>query len=582
MIKFKFSEIKQDVFEIMKKNPAECVLSLFLFVVFLLINEKVLDASADNFALSPLFLVATYVLNRILTKGVPRVIYFASALLPLIIIFVDTKEWIGSSALPVSYFLAFLIVVSLKFFKENNEFVAEAAQTLTKAALAMIVIMTAFISFSIINMSTSYLFDLKYTTRDRIEFYIIIVIFYLMAPLVYLYIENKAIVKREFIAKRITEIVLNYVVTPALIVYTVVLYAYIIKIGIEWSLPKGGLSYMVFVFALAAFTAKAALLLVEKPKLNFIYKNLSYILIVPTIVFWAGFMYRVNNYGFTEERFYLLLCGILMSLAILLFTNNKSGRFIYLTVTGAVLFAVFTYIPPITAEKIAVNSQISIINHNAKELAILSDSGKLVIGNKQFTDSASSATFSKIYEAAKYIKQVNGEKFIKERFGIDFETINDLTLTQSEDNNEIIFTVSNEDNGFDINGIAKIYTSEAFTSFYNPDSTFVEVKDSADIVLFKKDFAQLLAAQLERSGYYVPEPLVMQGMKDAMPSAEDIARTRSDINVRSYLNANSQSFLRYEDDKFIMIFDSITLKISDNGKIKISDYTPLFFAVKAN
>ena len=286
MIKFKFSEIKQDVFEIMKKNPAECVLSLFLFVVFLLINEKVLDASADNFALSPLFLVATYVLNRILTKGVPRVIYFASALLPLIIIFVDTKEWIDSSALPVSYFLAFLIVVSLKFFKENNEFVAEAAQTLTKAALAMIVIMTAFISFSIINMSTSYLFDLKYTTRDRIEFYIIIVIFYLMAPLVYLYIENKAIVKREFIAKRITEIVLNYVVTPALIVYTVVLYAYIIKIGIEWSLPKGGLSYMVFVFALAAFTAKAALLLVEKPKLNFIYKNLSYILIVPTIVFW--------------------------------------------------------------------------------------------------------------------------------------------------------------------------------------------------------------------------------------------------------------------------------------------------------
>ncbi len=91
-----------------------------------------------------------------------------------------------------------------------------------------------------------------------------------------------------------------------------------------------------------------------------------------------------------------------------------------------------------------------------------------------------------------------------------------------------------------------------------------------------------MAAQLERSGYYVPEPLVMQGMKDAMPSAEDIARTRSDINVRSYLNANSQSFLRYEDDKFIMIFDSITLKISDNGKIKISDYTPLFFAVKAN
>ena len=141
----------------------------------------------------------------------------------------------------------------------------------------------------------------------------------------------------------------NYVITPALLIYTLILYLYFLTILVQGSLPRGGIAYLVFIFTLIAVGVKAYQPLLGKRLYDWFFNHFQWISLPALIMFWIGTGYRIHQYGYTQARIYLLLCGVIMTLTVLMFFSKKWGRYLYATLFAILLLAGFTYLPGITA-----------------------------------------------------------------------------------------------------------------------------------------------------------------------------------------------------------------------------------------
>lgn len=98
-------------------------------------------------------------------------------------------------------------------------------------------------------------------------------------------------------SNRILEILLNYIVAPALLIYTAILYLYMAKILVTWSLPEGGVAYLVFGFTLFALAEKALQFLMRKRLYDWFFDRFSLISLPTQLLFWVGAIRRTSEYG---------------------------------------------------------------------------------------------------------------------------------------------------------------------------------------------------------------------------------------------------------------------------------------------
>ena len=113
----------------------------------------------------------------------------------------------------------------------------------------------------------------------------------------------------ELRGSRILEMLLNYIVTPALLIYAAILYLYMAKILVTWTLPEGGVAYLVFGFTMTALAVKALGRLLEKRIYDWFFDRFSLVSLPVLALFWIGVVRRTNEYGLTEPRVYLVVCG---------------------------------------------------------------------------------------------------------------------------------------------------------------------------------------------------------------------------------------------------------------------------------
>ena len=145
--------------------------------------------------------------------------------------------------------------------------------------------------------------------------------------------------------------------SPAVLAYTVLLYLYFAKIVATWSLPRGGIAYLVFGFTLIAVAAQAGQTLLNKRYYDWFYNRFSLISLPALAMFWVGVGCRWSDYGLTENRVYLIACGLIMTACMGLFLSRRTGRYLYVTLTAIVILALFTYIPGLTPRDIERWSQ---------------------------------------------------------------------------------------------------------------------------------------------------------------------------------------------------------------------------------
>jgi len=105
----------------------------------------------------------------------------------------------------------------------------------------------------------------------------------------------------------------RYVYVPLASVYLVILYAFAVKIGIEWDLPKGQIAWLVCWFALVGVATKLTIYPLRETgnRLLRLFDRLFF----PALFLPAGLLaiavgVRVHAYGLTEERYLLILLTV--------------------------------------------------------------------------------------------------------------------------------------------------------------------------------------------------------------------------------------------------------------------------------
>ncbi len=215
-----------------------------------------------------------------------------------------------------------------------------------------------FIAVAFIPASLKFLFAVDF--YEILYFYIWIVIAAFFSPIVAMagIPNNYDSVEKDY--PRALKIILSYIILPILCIYSVILYGYIIKILVDWNLPKGGVVYLVSIFSsISIITYLVSYPLHNAPGIIKLFsRHFFKILLLPLALLAVAIEFRVSEYGLTEGRYTILLClawFAISSFFVLTKYRQEALKFIFISIITLLILASFG---PWGAVGISSNSQI--------------------------------------------------------------------------------------------------------------------------------------------------------------------------------------------------------------------------------
>jgi len=163
----------------------------------------------------------------------------------------------------------------------------------------------------------------------------------------------------------------NYLMVPMMLAYTGILYAYGLKIILEWSLPKGNLAYMVTGYGSIGVITYLCVYPIRETGtrlLRFFYRWFYFLLTGPLALLAIGLWTRISDYGLTEQRVAIVLC--LVWLAILSFFHIFKRADAHIKHVPAVL-CLMALIAAFSAQKLSVQSQYARLAEALQRVGVL-------------------------------------------------------------------------------------------------------------------------------------------------------------------------------------------------------------------
>ena len=240
--------------------------------------------------------------------------------------------------------------------KDDRSFTEGAWRYVKSAGIAFVLSLIIWLTLWVITASISYIFDIW---KDDMADLILItqaIAHAFCLPLLFILFKDVYGGKVMLVGKAF-RILMDYVLSPALIVYAVILYLYIGKIVITFELPKGQVAYMVTAFVGFLFMQKGCQSFLEKRNYDWFYRWASWITLPTLALCWTGVAYRINEYGFTEPRVYLVAVVSVLTLMSLFFLVRRLSHYTLTAWSAVAFFSILTYIPGLTAKDIEAWSQ---------------------------------------------------------------------------------------------------------------------------------------------------------------------------------------------------------------------------------
>lgn len=334
----------------------EALLGVTYFVIFLF-ESSVRDilGKSDVFYLFFWFFpqyVLLFTLHKWSGKHLAfRVLYCLSWFLwiPLLVWGPVNQGW----SLGIAYIIAIVLLIIGKEPLGNEPYGQNILDTVINVAAGFIIGFLLIAIVDIIIASVNFLFDLD--LKDKWFTNPMAFIAFVIIPLLCCsFVENNSYKEAN---GKILKILIDYIFSPALIIYTAILYIYIGRIVLRWELPNGGVAYIVAIFMAVGLICHLFRLLVEKRHFEWFYKAFPFIAIAPLILLWIGAFRRIGEYGLTEVRVYLICLALLLTVFTAMLVKDKTRNFQLMTMIMAIAAILFTYIPGIRAKDFGIRSQ---------------------------------------------------------------------------------------------------------------------------------------------------------------------------------------------------------------------------------
>lgn len=494
MIKINWSKLKTDALSTVRAFPIEIVLSISLFIIIVIARESNLNIFLQSqILLLPLFWTASFSLNRLFTTPHLRWIYYSGLLLLPLAFFIELPEPPELSYF-ISWVIAIAVVIASGKEKDNRRFTISTLRIPYHMALSYILNITLAALLAGIYASIIYIFDFSLGYEYDIYFYLFSFPMTVVAPFLFCLFQHREQDNYNWQASRFFEILNNWIVSPAVVAYTCLLYIYGIKILFTWNMPKGLLSYMIAIFLFIAVIARACQSLLKKEYYGWFYNRFHRIVIPILVLFWIGVLIRIFAYGFTEDRVYLFVFCILISTVSLLSFQTPKSNYLYFTCFVAGALAIITFIPGITANDLGVLSQKKRLNNYIQKLDLKDTETGLIrerAASEALQDSSFLLSYKEMTNVYQHLIEKTSPEYMKERYG--YAAVD--TLTRSVFGKNIPASLQKEkwyeaSLFFYRTGEKKIDIAE-YTTLYDQsfhpnvigDSIFIET-DSATITAF--------------------------------------------------------------------------------------------------
>lgn len=371
-MKDKLKALWQQLLQSPRRFPVETALG----VVFFILAEVVKYGSDDwmhehGLNTEILFMFVPLVCLSFWLQRINKWAYYASFFLFIPFLFV--KSMPDGAFIAFSWLLGLLLLV-LGFRKMDNcTFVAHAIHVVKQLSFGVLIVGVLNMAIIAIYFSISFLFGLKGEIIEEIMMFIWLVI----APQICFTLVREGEDEVNDLGNILT-ILFNYILSPAVIIYTAILYVYFITIAIAWDLPKGNVAWMVIGFISVALVGLMSQSVLTKRYYDWYYRYFTWIALPPLVMFWVGSLYRIRLYSFTDSRWYLLVAGVLMTLYVLMLLNERTRRYQLMALIMAVAIILSAYVPGISAHDIGLRCQTHRMLEIADELQILDpEAGKL-------------------------------------------------------------------------------------------------------------------------------------------------------------------------------------------------------------
>ena len=152
----------------------------------------------------------------------------------------------------------------------------------------------------------------------------------------------------------------NYILVPLMFAYMFILYAYFLKITLQWELPRGNLGWMITTFGSIGIITKLLAYPIRNDGTRFLRlfdRYYYHALIVPILLLAIAIGVRINDYGFTEQRYGVVLLGLwFFSVALLTFIKKDRFHIKHVPMILATL-AILASVGPWGAVQVSLNSQ---------------------------------------------------------------------------------------------------------------------------------------------------------------------------------------------------------------------------------
>jgi len=211
----------------------------------------------------------------------------------------------------------------------------------------------------------------------------------------------------------------QYILFTLVIVYLVILYAYLLKILFQWNWPKGWVSGLILGFSA---TAILSLLLMHPVRnrsghawLRAAGKWLYVVLIPLVVVLFLAVMERIGDYGITESRHAGIVLGIWLSAQVLyfLFSRTKSIKF---TIGSLCLLAFLISFGPWGMLSVSERSQVGRLQKVLVKDGILVD-GKIQREHARVTQEDA----QEISSIVSYLRDIHGYASIQPWFAVELK-----------------------------------------------------------------------------------------------------------------------------------------------------------------
>lgn len=342
------------------------VFGIFLYAFIKLFNEGLRNYyDLKNLKNNNLFKILSYVITLPILYGIYELVYQENKVLA----FYDNNF--------IYFTLIAALVVGTSFvgkFNYHKDFVAYVAKILKAFIISNIYSFIVFVGISGIIFALNSLFKFNFGS----SVYLRVAIFSFILFNVVTFFSDFPKVRDSFTDYKYPKafrILLVYIITPIVIIYTAILLAYFVKILVLWQIPNNLIVNLVIWFA--SFSIVYLFFLSRVDSITFINK---FKIVFPFTLFpLLGMMFfaiylRIKEYGMTENRYIVIAVGLWIFLSLIYYIFYRENSNISIPIFLSVIILI-TGLGPASATSLSIRSQ------NARFEKLLRDN-KMIAGEE--------------------------------------------------------------------------------------------------------------------------------------------------------------------------------------------------------